>query len=179
MSGAMSATTLASVAAMTSVAGLGMSTIGAYKQSQAQKQAYEYQSAVARNNAQIAEWQAADALERGARSEQSQRLKAAQLKGAQRARMAANGVALDEGSPLAILQDTDFMNEQDALTIRDNAAREAWGHRVGAANAMSDAGMLGARAGAENPMLSAGSTFLSGAGSVASSWYNRKLTTKG
>jgi hypothetical protein len=159
------------------VAGAVTSAQGAAQQSQATKAAYEYQSAVSSNNAQLAQWQAQDALQRGAQAEQQQRLKTAQLKGSQRARLAANGVALDEGSALNVLQDTDYMGGQDAMTIRDNAAREAWGYRTQAGNYASDASMLQSRADAEDPDRAMFGSLLGSAGSVASSWYKRKTTT--
>jgi hypothetical protein len=171
MSGGMSA------GMMIQVAGMAASTYGAYQKSKATRSAYEYQAAVNQNNATLAEWQAQDALQRGARSEQTQRLKTAQLRGTQRARLAANGVALDEGSPLALLQDTDYMGELDANTIRDNAGKEAWGARIQGGNYSRDASMLSDRADAESPWGAAGSTLLTGAGSVADSWYRRKMTT--
>lgn len=161
------------------IAGAVMSTTGAYSKSKSDKAAYEYQSAVSRNNATIAEWQARDAITRGQTAEQQQRLKAAALKSTQRASFAARGLALDEGSPLSILDDTDFMGEMDALTLRDNAAREAWGYRVQAGNYAGDAGLLSGRADAESPLRAGGTTLLSNAGSVASSWYSRKTKTSG
>lgn len=174
---AISPGTLGMISQGLQIAGMVSNVMGAYNQSKATKQAYEYQAAVNRNNAQIAEWQAQDALARGAKAEQAQRLKAAQLKSSQRAGFAARGVALDEGSPLAILQDTDYMNELDALTIRDNAAKEAWGARVQAGNYSNDARMLSARADVESPGRAAFGTLLTSAGAVADSWYKRKMTT--
>jgi hypothetical protein len=100
------------------------------------------------------------------------------LKSSQRAGFAARGVALDEGSPLAILQDTDMMGEMDALTIRDNAEKEAWGARMQGANYSSDSAMLSARAGAESSTGAAFGSLLTGAGAVASSWYNRRTKTE-
>lgn len=177
MSGATSAMTIASTGLQ--VAGMASSAMGAYNQSKGTKAAYEYQAAVNRNNATLAEWQARDAITRGQRAEQSQRLKTAQLKGSQRAALAARGVALDEGSALNILDDTDFMGEADAMTIRDNAAREAWGARTQGANYESDASMLSARAGAESPFKAAAGSLLTSAGSVANSWYRYKATGGG
>lgn len=175
MSGGVSAGTMLSVGLM--AAGTASSAMSARTSSQNTKAAYDYQSKVAANNAQIAEWQAQDALSRGAKAEQQQRLKAAQLKGTQRASMAARGVALDEGSPLAILDDTDFMNELDVGTIRDNAAKEAWGYRNQASGMTSDAAMLASRADAEDPSAAMGGSLLTSAGSVASSWYSYKAKT--
>jgi hypothetical protein len=173
----MSAGTLGQIGTGLQIAGVASGVMGAARQAETNKNAYEYQAAVNRNNAQYAEWQAQDALTRGAKAEQSQRLKAAQLKSSQRASLAARGVALDEGSPLSILQDTDYMGEMDALTIRDNAAKEAWGARVQAGNYRSDSTMLSNRAAAESPSSAAFGTFLTGAGAVASSWYDRNRKT--
>lgn len=166
-----SAGTLGALSQGLQIAGTVAGAFGKYQESKATKAAYNYQSAVARNNAQVAEWQAQDALERGQREEQAQRLKAAQLRGSQVASLAARGIAIDEGSPLNLLQDTDYMAELDALTIRDNAAKEAWGYRVQGANYSADASMLAGRADAESPWFNAFGTALTGAGQVASHWY--------
>jgi len=174
-----SAASLGYLATGLQVAGVMTSAMGAANQSQATQQAYNYQAAVSRNNAQLAEWQAQDVVTRGQKAEQSQRLKVAQLKSTQRAGFAARGMALDEGSPLAILEDTDYMGELDAMTIRDNAAREAWGKRTQASNYSNDASMLSNRADAESPLAAGAATLLTGAGQVASSWYQRKTKTTG
>lgn len=176
---AISSATMGSIGTGLQIAGAVSGAYGSYQQSKATKAAYEYQAAVNRNNAQIAQWQAADAITRGQKAEQAQRLKTAQLKSSQRAAFAARGVALDEGSALNILDDTDYMGEMDALTIRDNAAREAWGLRNQATGYSSDASMLSSRANAESPMGSAFGSLLTGAGVVADSWYKRKLKTEG
>jgi len=172
--------------------GIGMSVVGTVGSMAASRQAAEaqqrqlqqqananaYQAQVSRNNAMVAEWQARSALQAGAKAEQTQRLKAASLTGTQRARLAANGVDLGQGNALNILMDTEYMNERDVQTIKDNASLKAWGYRMDGQNALSNAGLLdisaiNARdaAGAINPTAAAGSTMLSGLGQVASSWY--------
>lgn len=178
MSGGVSAASMMGMASTgMQVAGMVTSTMGAYEKSKATKGAYEYQAAVSENNATMARWQAQDALQRGARTEQTQRLKTAQVRGSQRAALAARGVALDEGSALNLLDDTDYMGEMDVNTIRGNANKEAWGARVQAGNYAGDAGMLSARADAESPGFAAATSLLTGAGSVADSWYRRSLST--
>nr|WP_143009793.1 hypothetical protein [Propionivibrio dicarboxylicus] len=157
---------------------MASSAMGARAQSKATQAAYDYQSKVAANNAKIAEWQAENALERGQKAEQTSRLKTAQLKGTQRAALAEKGIALDEGSALNILNDTDYMGDVDANTIHDNAALEAWGYRAQAAGLSSDSSMLAARAAAEDPTAATTSSLLGSAGSVASSWYAYKTRTK-
>ena len=116
------------------VAGMAVSAVGAYNSSKANKSAYEAQAQVNQNNAIIAQWQAQDALTRGARAVTASRMRNVQLKGDQRAAMAANGVDLSVGSAQRVLNSTDYIGQLDASTILDNAAREAWGYRTQASN---------------------------------------------
>lgn len=156
--------------------GAGAQAMGAYRASQAAKAAAKYNAAVSRNNAQIAQWQAQSILAKGARDEQAQRLRTAALKGSQRARLAANGVDLTQGSALRILQDTDYLGEMDALTIRDNAAMDAWGARTQANNFLNESSMYGAQADSISPSGAAVSSLLGSSGQVAASWYNYRKT---
>jgi multidrug efflux pump subunit AcrA (membrane-fusion protein) len=154
------------------VAGVLGSTLGAYNKSSLEKQGYAYESAVARSNAQLAEYQAADAIVRGQTTENNVRQKTAQLKGTQRASFAARGIDMGSGSALDILTSTDYMGERDALLARDNAGREAWGHTVEATNYTNKANAATWRGNAQSPFMDAASTLLTGAGSVASRWYS-------
>lgn len=152
-------------------AGMAMSAVGAMQNSQGTKAAYGAQAQVARNNATLAGWQAEDAIRRGGRSASLSRSKTNQMKGTQRARLAANGVDLGVGSALQILTDTDHFGEIDATTITDNAAREAWAIRSQATNFSNEAGLLQARSDNERPWMAAGTSLLTSAGRVAGNWY--------
>lgn len=154
------ANTLAQVDLYTKAAGTIAQTVGSFANARYEKQTN-------RVNAQIAEMQAQDAIQRGKSDEAKHRAKVQQTKSSQRASFAANGVALDEGSPLAVLVSTDYVGEVDAATIRENASREAWGHSVKASN-------YRAAADASNPYLAGSSTLLTGAGTVADKWYQYK-----
>lgn len=141
-------------------------------QSNAQKIANEAQAVVAENNAQLAEWQATDALRRGEVEENRTRLATAQLKSTQRARMAANNIALDSETPLRVLTDTDLLGEIDAMTNRENAEREAWAYRVQADDQRNRAEIL-RHATVPIPDSTSGAvlgSLLGGAGRVASYW---------
>ncbi|MCF8533393.1 MAG: hypothetical protein K9G48_10355 [Reyranella sp.] len=109
--------------------------------SRAWQAAYQtaFQTAQARNAAMVAEYNAQDAERRGAVEEERQRRKTSLLLGTQQARFAAQGSDL-EGSPLDLLGDTAAFGEQDALSIRYQAAREAWTQRLQASshNAQAD-----------------------------------------
>lgn len=155
---------------VTSGIGAATSAYGALGKSKAAQAAYNYEAGVAANNAEIARWQEQDAIMRGAKGEQTLRLKSAQLKSSQRASLAARGLALDEGSPLDILTTTDLMTEGDVATLKDNTQREAWGFRVAAGNANATSELLKYRANSENPWGAAGTSLLTGAGNVHKSW---------
>ena len=159
--------------------GVAGTALGAYGQIQAGQQAAaaaEYNAAVARNNQIIADRQAEDALKRGQVAEEEQRRRTRAMAGTQRAALAASGVQLDQGSPVDILSDTAQFGELDALTIRNNAEREAYGYRVQGMNFGAEAGLQQARAASAMPsaLIGAGSTLLSGAAST----YDRYSTWK-
>lgn len=151
-------------------AGIGWSAVSAYKQANQQKDVLRYQAKVSQNNAQIAEWQAQQALTAGAQQEQVSRVRTAGLEGAQRAAMAANGIDLGEGNATDILATTKFMGEREALTIRDNAARQAWANRIQKQSYLDDANVNNANAAAINPGLASIGSLLGSSGTVASMW---------
>lgn len=159
-----------------STAGAMTSTFGAYGQSQAQKASLQYQASVDRNNAQLMEWEAQDAIARGEKAWQKHRLDTANLKGTQRAVMASRGVDLGEGTPARILTDTDFLSALDGAAIRRNAGREAYTARAKGDQFTADANA--AQYGADNthPALAATGTLLNGVSTVASNWYAMKNT---
>lgn len=140
----------------TQIAGGALRTIGAFSDASSQRRA-------ARFNAATARAQAEDARRRGELSVRQHYRDVAQLKGRQRASMAASGVVLTEGSPLAILTQTEHLANLDAQTIQENADRESHAFRMQAAN-------YDAAAQAANPFLAAGSTLLTGASQVADRW---------
>ena len=152
-------------------AGALLNAGAAKAKSQGDKRAYAYQAQVARNNAQIDEYRAEDAIERGQQAEFRRGLQTAQVAGAQRARFAAAGLALNEGSPLNILSDTEYMGQLDRDTIETNANREAWALRMQASNDLSNADLLQYRSDSEHPNRAFVTTLIGGAGQVAGSWY--------
>lgn len=148
-----------------------MSAGGAYAKSQATKTAYQYQAQVARNNAQMDEYRAEDAINRGQQAEFRRGIQTGQTIGAQRARFAASGLSLDEGSPLNILSDTKFMGSLDRETIETNAAKEAYALRFQAENDNSNAALLQFRADQEHPTRAFATSLLGSANGVDSSWF--------
>lgn len=167
-------TTLAMIGMGMQVVGTLSSANAAKKQAEANQQAAQYQASVARNNAQIAEWQAQDAVDAGEKAAQDHQRKVAALKGTQTATMAARGLDLGEGTPAGILTDTELFGEIDRQTLRHNAAKTAWGYRAQGTNYSADAGLLDMKAANQDVDGAFMGTLLSGAGSVADSWYKFK-----
>lgn len=140
-------------------AGMGSSAFGAFNQASLQKR-------LAEQNAQMAEMAAQDALYQGQIAAHQSQRQHAQLKGSQRASLAANGVELSEGSALNLLTDSDFMKQQDTAMIQLNAARLAWGYRTQGLNYRRQAAF-------SNPLGAGLGSLLGSAGQVAPHWYDR------
>ena len=153
-------------------AGAASSALGAYHSAQAQKTALGSQADLADINARMSESAAQQTLLTGQREEQKSRIATANLKGTQRASLAANGVDLGVGSAAQILTSTDVLGEIDANTIQANAVRSAWGYRTQGVNQSNQALVSRASAGGINPGSAATSSLLGSAGSVASTWYS-------
>ncbi len=125
-----------------SAAGSATSAIGSLTTGNANAQAAQYQAAVARNNQIVADQNAAYAEKSGQSQEAVSRQRTASTIGAQRAQMAANGIDIGSGSALNLQTGTAKIGELDALTIRNNAARAAYGYRVQGSDFGANANLL-------------------------------------
>lgn len=159
--------------------GAGVSALGAYGNAKAQKGTLGYEAAVAVNNQTVANYQADLAIQNGVVAEQNQQLKTAGMMGDQRAALAANGVDLGTGSATEILATTKSMGERDALTIRDNAARQAWAYKNQAMGYAAEAGADTSSANGINPIMSGATSLINSATSVSGSWYNYNKSKNG
>lgn len=136
---------------------LGSGIAGAFAESDALKQRAKFQAQQFEFNMKIAELQAEDAIAQGNTDASALQRKARQVRGSQRAAMGASGTEVNSGSNLSVQSDTEDMGDIDAMTIKINAARKAWGFKVDAVNMFSQS-VLGTAA-ADN---SARSTLLTG-----------------
>ncbi len=129
----------------------------------------EYQASLLEQNATVAEQQAADAIARGAEEEAYHRAGVRKLIGAQRAAIGASGVDIGSGSALDVQLESARLGAIDEITIRNNAAREAWGYKVEAVNYRSQAilGKYAAKNQAQSLRNQSWGTLLSGATSLA------------
>lgn len=167
-------TTLAVISIATSVVSGGMQYMSQRQAGAAQANALRYQADVDRNNAVIQDQLAKDAIERGKTEEQMHRIKIGQLKGQQLNAFAKNGVETDSGSALDVLSDTAMIGELEALTIRNNAEREAYGHKLQGMNysASSENNRTAAATAKSSANTAALTSALSTAGTVSGKWYD-------
>jgi hypothetical protein len=120
----------ATIALASSVVQTGTGIVTANRQAYAAKAMGEYESKIDLQNASLSDQQAQDALQRGQIEESRQRLQTRQTIGASRAAQAASGVDVSSGSAADVQASEAGLGELDALTIRNNAQREAWGYTV-------------------------------------------------
>lgn len=111
-------------AGVISLIGTGVSALSAYQQGQDA-------SSIARNNAILANQQADETLRQGVEAQNQYRTRVRQFIARQRATAAANNVQ-NAGSPLALQEDAAALGEADIANIRNQAALDAWGLKVGA-----------------------------------------------
>lgn len=133
----MAALTMTGLALLLAGAGAATQAVGAVKAGNAAKKAGQAQKGAAESgaelsdyNAAVADLQATDATQRGVEEESRFRSQVKATIGSQRATQAAQGVNVGYGSAVDVQGDAAFLGELDALTIRTNAAREAWGYKV-------------------------------------------------
>ena len=107
--------------------GTAVSAIGQVKAGNEAKELAEF-------NAHIAELQAEDAIAVGNEEANKFRSGVRTLIGRQKAGFAAQNIDIGTGSPTDVVADSAFLGELDALTIKTNAARAAWGYTVQAEN---------------------------------------------
>lgn len=104
--------------------------VGGMMQAQGQTQNADFQSGMMQQNAQFKLKTADETINAGNTSADWQRVRAGQAVGTQRSAQAANGIDVNSGSAAQLQDDTAMLGELDALTIQNNAAREAYGYRV-------------------------------------------------
>jgi len=162
-------TTIAAVVSIAATAaGAGIAAFGQKKQATAQNASIDYNAQIMENNAKISEIKAQDEIDQGEQEVSDLQERLSLVKGSQRASFAGAGVLVDTGSPLDVLDDTQAQGDLDAMTLRGNASRRAWGHNVNAYNQRGQANIN--RRSKTSGNIGVASTLLSGAGRVASQY---------
>lgn len=115
-------------------ASMGLSAIGAitsaFTQSAAYKAQGDYEATVANTNAKLAQLQSKQTLEAGDIEASRENLKTQQAIGSVRATQGASGVDVASGSSALVRNSIQSVGQQDELTIRNNAQKQAWGYQT-------------------------------------------------
>lgn len=115
-------------------ASMGLSAISAItnalSESAATRAQGQYESSIADTNARIASVQSRQALEAGDMQASRQNLKTQSIIGSERAAQGASGIDVASGSSALVRASTGGVGAVDELTIRNNAARQAWGYQT-------------------------------------------------
>ena len=126
------------------------------------------QANIARLNAQMMMRNYEQTLHANQKAVAMRTMAAGRTKSSQRAALAANGVAVGEGSAAEIQASTDLIKEIDINQMNANAINQAWGYRMQAVNYEGQA--LMAEAQKQNKWDVFGATLLGGASQVATNY---------
>lgn len=156
----------------------GLSTVGGLASAVGTYQQGMFQSKIATYNAQLADQNRQAALTAGQNSEQLKRMQTGKEVGAEAAAQAAGGTDVAGGSNEAVRSATQTAGDFDALNIRYNAARSAYGYSQEAFSNMLQAksARTSAVSGLVGGIFKAGSSFVSGASSLTDKWLQYQMT---
>lgn len=154
-----------------------MSAFGAYSQGHAASEAANYNAQLAVQNAKQQKENSAIASQSGTQQTAMQSLKTRSTVGSEIADQAASGVDTKSGSALDTQISSHEIGMLDALQVRSNATRAAFGYKVAAANdeAQGELDKFGAKADEFGGEIGAASTLLGGAESGVSKYQQYKL----
>jgi len=155
------------------VVGTVVSATSSYQTATNQQDQYAYQAAVNRNNAIIRDRQAADVEAQGRQDAQTRKLLTKAQADRALVSLAGQGGDVTTGTSINLLADIEEAGELDRLKDINNAEREASAIRADATNLRANAIANERAAGSINPLLTAGTTALSGLGTVGAQWYQR------
>lgn len=145
-----------------------ITALGSFGISKHSNAAAQAQANIARINAQMMERQYQATLRASEKAIVSKTMAAGHVKSAQRAALAANGIAVGEGSAAEMQASTDIVKEMDVNQIKSNALAEAWGYRWNGVGYEAQA--LQSEAQKVNKWDKFGTTLLGGASQVASNY---------
>lgn len=166
--------TMGGLAAAGSIAGAAMSGLSAIQQGQAASRAAAYNAQVAENNAKLAtqnaRFAAAEGNEQVAAEQQNNRARTGAIAAAQ----GASGVDVNSGSAVNVRASQAELGELNALNIRSNAMRQAYGYETQSTSYTGQAGLDRAQAKDEKigGYMSGAGSFLGGVGSAALNFAN-------
>lgn len=109
--------------ALSGIATIAMGQVNASAKAQAAAQDAE-------DEQRVLSYNALTAGDKGRLDASKTRMGGTQLIAQQKVGYANSGVAIDSGTPASVMADQAAVNELDAKTVENNAAREVWGYRL-------------------------------------------------
>ena len=163
---------IAPVMLVAGLAGAGISAAGQYSSMEAQSANAAYQAQVAANNSKQAMINAGMETQSGEIEASNQGLKTRGSVGMVKAKQAASGVDVNTGSAPKVRAAVSELGMLDAMTIRSNAAKKAYGYEVAATSDTAECGLLSeeSKQASDAAPVAALGTFLSGASSAGGSY---------
>lgn len=170
--------TLTAISIAASAAGAGVSAKGASDAGKAGAAQYNYQSAVALKNKEVALQNADFARARGEVEAQQSGMKSRYQLGKIRAGQGASGLDVNRGSAVEVRASQADIAGQDQDLIRNDAARKAYGYEVEARNQTAQSALYGSAATQSKRAGNIGvaSSILGGVSSVAGKWTQASST---
>jgi hypothetical protein len=165
---------MADVAFGAQIFGAASKFIGSKYQAKAQQSSMAYQSQLADINQQNLNLQADSIRLAGERQIGQVTRRAGDIKGLQRARLGASGIAMDSQSALDVMNRSDILKEIDAIEILKNAVAKEGATRMGATNYAMSSNTYATAASNINPNRGALGGLMADASTVASQWYYLK-----
>lgn len=156
----------------------GVGVIGAITTANAQSDAAKFQAQVASNNAIIADRQAQTTIAAGEQQATISGLKTRATVGAIKAAQGASNVDVNTGSAVDVRSSQAELGMEDQLTIRSNAARQAYGYQVQSVSDTAQAQLDQQKASSAQTagFLSAGGSLIGGASSVGKQFSDFKTS---
>lgn len=155
--------------------GAGNAALGAYgalQSAHAQSAAAKYNAAIATENANVEAQNAQIAGQAGAQQAGMESMKGRAALGELKANQAAGNVDVNSGSAVSTQMSERELSELDALTVRSNATKQAYGYEVQSENQKAQAALdtYEAQQDIQAGNVNAVSTFLGSASSTANKW---------
>lgn len=169
---------LAYAAIAASVISAGVGAYSSIQSGAAQSAAANYQSEINNQNAQIAAQNATAATQAGNAQAEQQMMRNSEQQAKIRADIGASGLDVNSGSAADLQSGQGIIGNLDVLTIRNQAARQAYGYETQSTGFSNQAQLNQAQAGFDTTAGTIGgiSSILGGASSVGSQYLNYQKT---
>lgn len=169
-----SAATAATLGTIGTVVSTGLSVIGALQQGRAASASAKYNAGVAANNAEIAKRNASATMAAGDTEANMVQRKTRSTVGSLKTDQAASGIDVNSKSAVDVRSSASELGMLDALSVRSNAARRAYGYQTDAASysAQSQLDRFEASNASTAGYLNAGATLLGGIGDPNKNFLN-------